>query len=185
MGGVADGDDERVVEVAGHQADGALGELQPPAYGDVDRAGVDPFGGVGAGGAGGWHTVAPVAVPDRGGQLGARGVAGADEQQVHRPRPRGLRVGIPVHTGLLRCRLVDEPHVGPAPVGLGASPLHDPGALEHREVVGEQVGAQAEPLGDLARRGVLGGEEVDDSQSRHVRERGVPRGAGLEAAHNQ
>jgi hypothetical protein len=52
-------------------------------------------------------------------------------------------------------------------------------------VVGEQVGAQAEPLGDLARRGVLGGEEVDDSQSRHVRERGVPRGAGLEAAHNQ
>ncbi len=93
--------------------------------------------------------------------------------------------GIPVHTGLLRCRLVDEPHVGPAPVGLGASPLHDPGALEHREVVGEQVGAQAEPLGDLARRGVLGGEEVDDSQSRHVRERGVPRGAGLEAAHNQ
>ncbi len=148
VGGVADGDHE-VVRL-GHvlqcaRPGGAEGEAVPVRGGD--RAGLDGVCRVGAGR--GCRDVAGV-VPEGGGELGAGGVAGADEH--HPPHPEPRRRGQP------RERVGGEVQVGAAPVGLRPSAHQESGVLELVQVMREQAGRDSQPGLQLDRGDIAQGQ---------------------------
>jgi hypothetical protein len=114
-------------------------ESQAVPVGDLDRARVDPRGGPGAGRR---DVSADPVAPERGGELGAGRVVGADEHHpvrvAHRWRGQcGEGAGL-------------QPQVGAAPVTLGPGARDQAGVLQHLHVVGDQVGRHREVVGDLA-----------------------------------
>ena len=170
VGVVADGDDEvGGIEPVVECGRSGVGQVQAVAGGDGDGAGVDSCRRVGAGGDG---RDGAEAVPGGGGELGAGGVGAADE---HHPARRGLG-GLTGQGGADDGVVEAQLDVAAAPVALGADPPDHPGGFEHLEVVGEQVGAQAERLGEVAGGGVAGDELIGQGEADRFTERRVHRG---------
>ncbi len=66
-----------------------------------------------------------------------------------------------------------QAHVRAAPVALGPAAGDQPGLPQHLQVMGDQVGRQAERLADLARCGIAEREGVDYRQTRRIAQCGV------------
>ncbi|OLT41969.1 hypothetical protein BJF86_02970 [Serinicoccus sp. CNJ-927] len=135
-------------------------------------------------------------VPSRGGERtrrdalprvrpGRHRVHGAGRAPQRRGEMRAGRVGGAHEDHALGCAEVrrgrrlsrrppDERDVGPAAVALRAVTAHQPGVLEHPEVVREQVGREAETPAESRDRTVGECQRVDDPQPGGVRQRRVP-----------
>lgn len=127
-----------------------------------DRTGVDLSGRMGAGRRRRDLAVLP---PDRSGELGTRGIGGADEHHPVGDKNRAVR----------RCRkrLVVECQVAASTVGIGSAMCDESGCLQDPGVVGDQVAGHVQQGGEFGRRGIAQSQCVDDAQARGVRERRV------------
>ena len=147
VGVVADGDDEVIAVKDLVEGLGAVGiDAEPVALGNGDGSWVDAWAGMGAG-RGSWDGAQ--LVPDGGGELGAGRVRRAHE---HHPGTSGEVVRNAAGDGGRPDGWVVESQldIATAAVALGPDPTDDAGILEHAEMVGEQVAAQADVGGQLA-----------------------------------
>jgi len=156
-------------------ADGHQEVIRGDDVGDPVRSGPGQAQAVAArGGGGGVHALGRVRaaggdgdgarLPPRGrGELGPGGVGGADEDHARGDDDGGPRQDAVERPG-------DQAHVTTAPVRLGAGPRDDPGVLQHVEVMGEEVGPDAEGGREVARGAVAEHQGVDDGEAGRIGE---------------
>lgn len=115
----------------------------------------------------------PARPPQGSRQLTASGVTGAHEEHP-------TRTAVPSDDGKQRRqRVVDELYVTASSIARRRDPPHEIGPLEHPQMMGDQVGVEVQPLGDVARRQVGETEQVDDAQTRNVTQGGEGGGSFL------
>lgn len=183
VGAVANGDQVVVLGQLGEQPRRGLGQRQLVAPGDCRRTGGDGRCRVRAGRRDGQRAVL---CPERRGQLGASRVLGAHEDHLGHPGRVCLGASERAEPGQQAVqRAGDQAEIATSPVRLGPMPGHEAFALEHAQVVGQQVRGQPELAAELPGGGVAQDEGVQDPEPCRVGDGGQRPRAPSDVAHRR